>query len=123
MGILDRAPQVVGTITFVVGAALAARPQLATQPLRLKGQETAVRAIGLSDLVVACGLLRSRPAWPWMTARAALNLGLIAYFEAAPGLSPGLRRAGRETFGVLSVLDGGTALVLRRIETRASGPA
>jgi hypothetical protein len=116
MSLLTRAPQVVGTITFAVGAALTARPQLATGPLGLEGQERAIRAIGLSDLVVAAGLLRSRPAWPWMTARAALNLVLIAYFEAAPGLSPGMRSAGRRTFRVLSVLDGGTALALKRIE-------
>ncbi len=116
MSLLDRAPQVVGTITLVVGAALTVRPQLATAPLGLEGQETAIRAIGLSDLVVAGGLLRSRPAWPWMTARAALNLGLIAYFEAAPGLSPALRSAGRRTFSVLTVLDGGTAVALRQID-------
>ena len=50
-----------------------------------------------------------------MTARAALNLMLIAYFEAAPGLAPGTRSAGRRTFAVLTLLDGGTAAALRRM--------
>ena len=115
MSALRAAPAVVGTVTLVIGAALLARPRLATLPLGLTGQETAIRAIGLADVVVAAGLLRSRPAWPWMTARAALNLMLIAYFEAAPGLSPGLRATGRRTFAALTLLDGGTAVALRRI--------
>lgn len=99
---LQRAPQLVGTITLVVGAALAVAPRRATGPLGLDGQETAVRVVGVTDLVVAAGLLGRRPAWPWMAARAALNVALLP-------------RAPR-TFAILTVLDGGTALTLRAIE-------
>jgi hypothetical protein len=65
-----------------------------------------VRAIGLADLVAGYGLLRRRPGWPWMAGRAALNVAMLAR-------SP----QGRRTFAVLTLLDGGTALTLRALES------
>ncbi|HYN49779.1 MAG TPA: hypothetical protein VES62_02540 [Thermoleophilaceae bacterium] len=42
----------VGCVTLATGAALAAAPGRVTGPLGLDGQDMAVRAIGLSDLVL-----------------------------------------------------------------------
>jgi hypothetical protein len=102
---LQHAPRLVGTITLGVGAALLARPQLAAGPLGLAGREADVRVVGLVDLVAGYGLLRRRPAWPWMAGRAALNVAMLAR-------SP----QGRRTFAILTLLDGGTAVVLRALE-------
>jgi hypothetical protein len=104
----ERMPTVVGAITLVAGAALVAAPQLATKPLGLEGQETAMRLIGASDLVLVPGLLRGEPRWPFMVGRAALNLGVAAYFHAVE--SRGMAAA----FVGLTAVDGATALVLRR---------
>jgi hypothetical protein len=99
------AHRLVGTITLGVGVALLARPELATKPLGLTGREADVRAVGLADLVAGYGLLR-RPGWPWMAGRAAVNVAMLAR-------SP----RGRRTFAVLTLLDSGTALTLRALES------
>ena len=105
---IERMPVVVGGITLVAGAALIAAPQLATRPLGLEGQETAMRLIGASDHVLVPGRLRGRPRWPFMVGRAALNLGVAAYLRAvdARGLSA--------AFVGLTAVDGATAVALRR---------
>ncbi len=103
----EQMPTVVGAITLVAGAALIAAPQLATKPLGLEGQETAMRLIGASDLVLVPGLLRGRPRWPFMVGRAALNLGVAAYFHGVSARGPAA------AFVALTVVDGTTALVLR----------
>jgi len=99
------AHQLVGTITLGVGVALLARPELATGPLGLTGREADVRIVGVADLIAGHGLLRCRPAWPWMVGRAALNVAMLA--RSGPG---------RRTFAILTLLDGGTALTLRALE-------
>ena len=50
-----------------------------------------MRLIGASDLVLVPGLLAGEPRWPFMVGRAALNLGVAAYFRTA---SPTARRLG-----------------------------
>ena len=92
----ERMPIIAGYATLAIGAALLAAPRLVTGPLGLDGQDTAVRAIGVSDLVLVPGLLRGSPRWPWMLARAAFNLGDAAYLHrAAPrSSSPDVLRAG-----------------------------
>jgi hypothetical protein len=104
----ERMPTFVGAVTLVAGAALLAAPQLATRPLGLEGQETAMRLIGASDLVLVPGLLRGNPRWPFMVGRAALNLGVAAYFRGVD--RPPLAAA----FMALTVVDGVTGLTLRR---------
>jgi hypothetical protein len=100
------AHRLVGTITFGVGVVLLARPELVTERLGLAGREGDARVIGLADLAAGYGLLRRRPGWPWMAGRAALNVAMLARSGQ-----------GRGTFAILTALDGGTALALRRIET------
>jgi hypothetical protein len=101
---LEHAPRLVGTITLGVGVGLLVRPQLATGPLGIAGREGDARLVGLADLVAGYGLLRRRPAWPWMAGRAAVNVAMLA------------RAEGRRTFAVLTLLDGGTALTLYALD-------
>ena len=39
----------------------------------------AARLVGLADLALVPGLLRGRPRWPWLAARAGLNVAIIGY--------------------------------------------
>jgi hypothetical protein len=113
---IERMPAFAGSVTLAVGVALLAAPRLMTGPLGLDGQDAAVRAIGVSDLVLVPGLLRGSPRWPWMLARAAFNLGDAAYLlRMAPrSSSPDLLRAGATVMAALTVLDCATAVALRR---------
>ena len=108
-------PAFAGYATLAIGAALLAAPRAATGPLGLEGQETAVRVIGVADLALVPGLLRGSPRWPWMLARAALNVADAAYLHrvAPRSASPPAMRAGAASMLVLTVLDGTTALALR----------
>jgi len=119
--IVARTPAFVGWVTLGAGAALVAAPGLLSRPLGLDGQNMALRAIGLSDLVLVPGLLRGRPRWPWMAGRAALNLGLVAYLHgvAPQSSSPDLVRAGAAVFAGLTAVDGATALALRSYQHAA----
>ena len=112
----ERVPQFAGSVTLAVGVALLAAPRLMTGPLGLDGQDAAVRAIGVSDLVLVPGLLRGSPRWPWLLARAAFNLGDAAYLHrmAPRSSSPDVLKAGAAVLAGLTVLDGATALALRR---------
>ena len=51
-------PTFVGCVTLAIGSGLVAAPRFLTRPLGLTGQDTAVRLIGASALVLAPGLLR-----------------------------------------------------------------
>jgi hypothetical protein len=68
----ERMAELAGWATLVAGAALLLAPRRTAGPLGLEGQESAVRVIGVSDLVLVPGLLRGTPRWPWMTGRAAV---------------------------------------------------
>ena len=105
---IERMPGMVGYVTLAAGVALVVRPELATGPLRLEDQATAMRLVGLSDLVLVPGLLRGEPRWPWMAARAALNLMDAAYLRLVG------HRRGAALFVGLTAVDGFTALALRR---------
>jgi hypothetical protein len=109
-------PAFVGAVTLAIGGALVAAPQLATGPLGLTGKDTAMRALGAADLALVPGLLRGNPRWPWMTARAALNVAQAAYLlRAAPQAGkPALTLAVGSTLLSLTAADGATALALRR---------
>ena len=109
----ERMPAFVGCVTLAAGIAMLARPSLATGPLGLEGQETAMRLIGASDLVLVPGLLAGEPRWPFMVGRAALNLGVAAYFHGVSDRSPAARGMAAAFVG-LTVVDGATALALRR---------
>ena len=105
-----------GYATLVIGASLVLAPRRTTGPLGLDGEEAAFRAIGVSDLVLVPGLLRGNPRWPWMMARAALNVGDAVYLLRAAGRSssPAKAWAGAAAMIALTAIDGATALELRR---------
>ena len=111
----ERMPVLVGCVTLAAGVVLTAAPGLVTRPLSLEGQDAAVRAVGLADLALVPGLLRGEPRWPWMIARAALNLGQAAYLYgvAAQSSSPDVVKAGAGVLAALTVVDGATGLRLR----------
>lgn len=112
----QRMAELAGWATLVAGAALLIAPRRTTGPLGLEGQETAIRLIGVSDLVLVPGLLRGTPRWPWMTARAAFNVGDTAYlaWAARRSSSPAKVWAGAAVMAALVVIDGTTAVQLRR---------
>jgi hypothetical protein len=73
-----RAAVRVGLVTTIAGAALTAAPNRAG-PLVGLADPFAARLVGLADLALVPGLLRGRPRWPWLAARAALNMTIIGY--------------------------------------------
>ena len=109
---IERIPVNAGYATLAIGAALVLAPRLMTGPLNLEGQDRAVRLIGVSDLVLVPGLLRGRPRWPWMAARALFNVGDAAYLHR-------VARRDREAAAMLAltVIDGATAVALWRAES------
>jgi hypothetical protein len=113
---LERLPLVTGCVTLATGVALAAAPRLLTGPFGLDGQEAAVRAIGVSDLVLVPGLLAGRPRWPWMVARAAFDVPVAAWLHAVAGRSssPKALEVAAGLLAGLVVVDGATALALHR---------
>ena len=117
--VVERMPVFVGCVTLAAGAALVVAPGRATGPLGLEGQDTAVRAIGVSDLVLVPGLLRGSPRWPWMVARAALNLAVAAYLHrvAPQSSSPRALKGAAGVMAGLTAVDGATGLALRRAES------
>ncbi len=112
----ERMPVFVGCVTLVAGTALVVSPRVLTGRLGLEGQDAAVRALGVSDLVLVPGLLWGRPRWPWMIGRAALNVAQAAYLHgvAPQSSSPGLAKGGAGVLLGLTAADGATALALRR---------
>ena len=73
-----RAAVRVGLVTSAIGAALTAAPNRAG-PLVGLADPFAARLVGLADLALVPGLLRGRPRWPWLAARAGLNVTIIGY--------------------------------------------
>lgn len=74
----ERAAVRVGVITTVVGGTLASAPAR-VGPLTGVADPRAARVIGLADLALVPGLIRGRPRWPWLAARAGLNLMIVGY--------------------------------------------
>ncbi len=73
-----RAAVSVGLATGAIGAGLIAAPHKANRALGLD-DDLAMRMIGVADLVLVPGLLMGRPRWPWVAARAGLNLTIAAF--------------------------------------------
>jgi hypothetical protein len=84
----DEFPNLVGWATCGIGCVLIIAPRAVTGPLGLVGQDGAVRGFGVGDLVLVRGLLRGRSRWPWMLARAGLNLAVAGYVH---GVASGSR--------------------------------
>lgn len=73
-----RTAATVGLATSAIGGALVWAPDTVVRALRLRHPQP-VRIIGLADLVLVPGLIAGRPRWPWMAARAGLNVVIAAY--------------------------------------------
>lgn len=73
----ERSATAVGAVTTLAGIALLAFPHAAGPLIGLVDHRYA-RIVGLVDLAVAPGLIAGRPRWPWLAARAALNLPTAA---------------------------------------------
>jgi hypothetical protein len=73
-----RAAAGIGIATTVIGTALVVAP---ARIGRLVSVDDVLgrRIIGLADLALVPGLIAGRPRWPWVGARAALNLVIGAY--------------------------------------------
>jgi hypothetical protein len=119
MSAFERMPLIAGWVTLAIGAGLVAAPGRVSGQLGLHGREPAVRALGVADLVLVPGLLRGRPRWPWMAARAALNIADAAYLRAAAPHSsaPGALNTGVVLLAGLTAADGAAALALWRAGT------
>ena len=112
----EQAATTAGVVTVLAGISLTLAPARCGQPIGMEDHPGAMRAIGITDLLVAPGLLAGRPRWPWLLARAALNAGLVAgalnYREDLGDRKSGI---GAGTFAVLTVVDGAAAAVLRSV--------
>jgi hypothetical protein len=78
----ERAAVRVGVITTVIGGVLAVAPAR-VGPLTGLADPRAARVIGLADLALVPGLIRGRPRWTWLAARAGLNLVIVGYAATA----------------------------------------
>ena len=67
----------IGVITAIAGSALLVAPDTVGRLIGLDNPSIA-RAIGVADLSLVPGLVAGRPRWPWVIARAALNLPMAA---------------------------------------------
>ncbi len=112
--IAEGATDAVGAATIMIGAALVLSPRRTDTALGLGYQPARARAVGLVDLALGPGLLAGRPRWPWMAARATLNLVIASHYRAHAWVNPDLRRArtGAAAMTVLTVVDGAVAVTL-----------
>ncbi|MDA3646678.1 hypothetical protein LZ318_26085 [Saccharopolyspora indica] len=102
---VERLADVVGVVTSGMGVGLATAPEKVGGALGL--DRRFARSVGIIDLALAPGLLLGRPRWPWMAARAGLNLLLADRYRN--------RRvpAGMVGMAALTAVDGTLALVLK----------
>ena len=121
--LLSRVPECIAVVTLGVGAALVIAPRAVGTAGGLGDRPTAARVIGLMDLALVPGLLRGRPRWPWMVARALFNLPVAAVFNAEASRAEGhpVARPGRYVMLGLTVMDSVVAGALRGAER--SSPA
>jgi len=112
MGLEDM-PTTAGYVTTATGVALVLAPGVAARQMGLAGQEGPLRLIGAADLVLVPGLLRGKPRWPWMIARAGMNLAMAAYFLGVGAKSRAPRVTGYALLG-LTIVDTATGVTLSR---------
>ena len=112
MGLEDM-PITAGYVTTATGVALVLAPGVAARQMGLAGQEGPLRLIGAADLVLVPGLLRGKPRWPWMIARAGMNLAMAAYFLGVGAKSRAPRVTGYALLG-LTIVDTATGVTLSR---------
>jgi hypothetical protein len=109
-----RLADIAGMVTLAIGTGLTVAPSRTAKVLGLGDRPTLSRTIGLVDLALVPGLLRGRPRWPWMVARAALNLVVADCYRTEafqPDGHPNAR-AGAVAMVALTVVDGTLAVAL-----------
>ena len=110
----ERAAVTAGAATMVAGLAALIAPERIGGPIGMKDHPAVIRAIGISDVVTAPGLLVGRPRWPWMIARAALNAGIaVSALRYRNALGNRNAAIGAAAFTALIVVDGAAAATLR----------
>jgi hypothetical protein len=105
----ERAAVRVGVITTVIGGALTAAPARVGPLVGLNSPQAAL-VVGLADLALVPGLLRGRPRWPWLAARAGLNVAIIGYAAVTSGRN-------RRTFVAVAALASATVSDLVAMST------
>lgn len=101
----QRASRTAGWVTLAIGLGTVAAPRPLGSLGGLTDPRTA-RAIGLLDLALVPGLLAGAPRWPWLTARAAANVGTAAILARQGG---GKALTVAAALAVLTVVDGAAA--------------
>lgn len=110
----DTLANAVGLVTLGFGVVLTVMPRRSAVALGLGDRPALARTVGVTDLVVGSGVLVGRPRWPWMAARAALNLVLTGCYAAEASRPDGNRRAraGAIAMASLTVVDATLAVAL-----------
>ncbi len=104
-----RTATAVGMATLPIGGTLVLAPDAIVRALGLRHQ-TPVRLIGLADLALVPGLIAGRPRWPWMGARAALNVAIAIHLLTEDRRTPDARlRFVALALAAATVADGATA--------------
>jgi hypothetical protein len=104
----------VGVLTTGIGGALAVAPEACGTAVGLT-DTAGLRTIGVADLALVPGLVRGPRRWPWMVARGALNVGIVAYLLGRPpGPDAARRRLLCGALAGVTVQDLRVAAALRR---------
>jgi hypothetical protein len=74
----DRSVEAVAAVSLVAGLAFTLAPAATARLAGIDADPRVLRAIGVTDLVLAAGLHLGRPSWPWLVARAATNPPIAA---------------------------------------------
>lgn len=112
----QRAAVTVGAATLLIGGGLLVAPGR-FGPLVGLSRPLSTRVVGALDLALVPGLLAGTPRWPWLTARAALNVATAAYtLNQARSSSTNSTRARTFALGLLvaTVADSTAARASRR---------
>lgn len=112
----QRAAVTVGAATLLIGGALLTAPGR-LGPLVGLSSPASTRVVGALDLALVPGLLAGRPRWPWLAARAALNVATAAYtlYQARDSVTHTTRsRAFALTLLAATVADSTAARASRR---------
>jgi hypothetical protein len=112
----ERATTIAGLVTLGIGAALTVAPDRAATALGLGDHPRLARVIGIADLGLAPGLLGGRPRWPWMGARAMLNLLIAGHYhvESRDGSGHSGAEAGAAAMAVLTGVDAALTVSLQK---------
>jgi hypothetical protein len=111
-------PEFIAVVSLGAGAALTVAPGKVGPAAGIGNRRSVALLIGLLDLALVPGLLRGRPRWPWMLARAASNLPVAGAFRAEARRPAGHRiaRPGMYVMLALTTMDVVAALALRNAE-------